>query len=57
MILKNETGPSHKNIQVLEKKKKTRKKGFIHTSNKVNKDLGYGLISESSHGTLRSAET
>lgn len=39
------------------KKKKLRKKGFIHTSNKVNKDLGYGLISESSHGTLRSAET
>jgi hypothetical protein len=57
VILTNETGPSHKNIQVLEKKKKLRKKGFIHTSNKVNKDLGYGLISESSHGTLRSAET
>ena len=44
-----------KTLDYLEKERKIR--GFIHTSNKVNKDLSYGLISESSHVTLRSVET
>jgi hypothetical protein len=42
-----------KTLNYLEKERKW----IYPPSNKVNKDLSYGLISESSHVTLRSVET